>query len=83
MADEEATHAEAPDGSDSLLRDERDNSAVAVGVLTIVDQLSELEGLLREFGRNCDDRTPIGYEAQKALFRCVDALKVFNNEHGR
>lgn len=84
MVEDEAS-IEVPVASSYLILPEQGTDcSVAMGAaadaLTLNEQMSELEDLLREFGRNCDpDISRQHYRAQKAMYRCVDVLRGFNN----
>lgn len=59
-------------------------SSVAVGGSgrdELLENMRELEQLMREAGRNMDEHDEMCRMAQKALYRCVDQLKGFNNEY--
>lgn len=76
MVEEHTEESKAVNGSDPVLRNDGDTKAVPVGEDSLLSDMRELEQLFREFGQRCSH-----YEAQKALFRCVDILRMFNNEH--
>lgn len=84
MAEEEAAGVESDPGSDSVLLDVGDHPALSVGerVPVIVQQMRDLEEILRESARNCSalSELELFYAAEKALFRCTDIVKRFNDD---
>lgn len=87
MAEEEAERQEGHGESDFVHGESGDEASVAVGAadsLNLYEQMVELEKFLRESGRNCDahlHKHEAYGRAQKALYRCVDQIRSFNNGH--
>lgn len=90
MAEDEAQQRVPEAASDYLLPPEGPEPTVAVGgsePLTIVEQMDQLSRLLREFGQTCrgsiavEEHKDPYYAAEKALFRCVDILQRYVDDH--
>lgn len=91
MAEEHAQEPEAEGSSYLILPLEGDRAPVAVGEapprmtnLSLVEQMKELEDLLREFGQRIGYHLPetrTSINAQKAMYRCVDTLRYFNDNN--